>query len=304
MKKNIITLFVFISISFLSIAFVQSNENIIKVADFELDTQRCSFYNNPGGYGLKDNKNPLPFYTWKDDIIEQHFRPEVYFRRYEEEARKFYFRNIHNYFREKARRSYPNCYRYVENSENFWRFPFHPVAQEECNNLFPSKYELFTIHERNPRLYSDLMYWYSNGIGIPYPIFNIVLYNNTDETAILTHVIYNVEWISQYLPGIVENPPLRPYVHELNVVRAVDGKEGITRSNIDQKIKINKSITGLSISAKDYINFSILLKSQSGIGHICKIKMRFVVFYQGSENIITDQKLNFVTILSSKPKSH
>lgn len=101
-----------------------------------------------------------------------------------------------------------------------------------------------------------------------------------------------MELIDRYLPKIVEHPPLKPFIHELDV-----------QKDIDQRIKIAKTITGLSIESKSYETFSIQLKSKSGIGNICKLKMRFVIKYKGNEIIISDDKLNFITVLSSKPKT-
>lgn len=270
----------------------EADKEIIKITSFELDTLRSSFYVDDKGYFTGERRIHLPFYKWKWKIIEQHIDPQKYFDRFPQEKNKRYFEKIYSYFVQKARSLDPRCYRIVINKENFWRLPFNPKKDEYCRQIFPSSKELEEIYKSNPDLYSSLMHWYSQGFGIPYPIFNITVYNETDEKILITDVVYNVELIDRYLPKIVEHPPLKPFIHELDV-----------QKDIDQRIKIAKTITGLSIESKSYETFSIQLKSKSGIGNICKLKMRFVIKYKGNEIIISDDKLNFITVLSSKPKT-
>lgn len=270
----------------------EHGDKILTITTFELDTLRSSFYvKKKGFYSPSVGRIHLPFYDWKWKIIEQHVIPEKYFDRFKVEKEKDYFRKVHRYFSKKAASLSSRCVRLVSNTQNFWNLPFHPRRDVHCRNLFPSVQELDDIYTKKPELYTSLMYWYSHGFGIIYPVFNMTVYNESDEDILITDIIYNVEHLDTYLPRIIDHPPLRPFIHILDI-----------RQDGDQRLKIDETITGLIVKPKGYMTFSIQLKSKTGIGNICKISMRLVVQHKGDEKVVRDDKLNFITVLSSRPK--
>ena len=135
------------------------------------------------------------------------------------------------------------------------------------------------------------MFWYSKGFGIPYPVFNIIVYNETEQEVVIKEISYKVDRIDIYLPDILENPPLSPFIHVLN-----------TSVRQEQILPLAKGLSGLSIKPKTNSVFSIMLKSDKGIGHVCKITMKLVIIHEGLKKVIADENCTFFTVLNSGRK--